>query len=470
MGQIEKQLKGKVVFKHETEAVWHTSNNGGPVEYVPAAGEKVLYDRDAKHDYTRIKYGDGTHIVAELPFSTEQPDWSQTDTKAIDHIKNKPPVTLDENGKLNIGDHNAQGVYIFSDHPTIELHRDGGEESLKLGSDGDSHWASENNIAIRSSGGEYPIDDYYLGLTIDGKKDVLRLETVSAGGSGDKSVELSIEELASMKNEIGAKANAFGNANATTYTTKYGPAYGGINTTSTGQASTAIGAGVTACSDGAFAAGVLTIAGNPESYTDAKYSGQGAAAFGISNPSQGKFGARGMASFVAGYNTYAKANATAAFGDSTKALGEASFAAGYFTIAEGNQSFATGRQTQALGNSSAAFGKETVAHAQASGALVAGLRCQAYVDGAIVLGDNLVGTQNTSNIGQVILGRYNKIETNSTDVLVVGCGTSANDRKNGFAIDANGNSTFGGTITVDGETFTAADIRKMKAFLATIAD
>lgn len=219
MGQIEKQLKGKVVFKHETEAVWHTSNNGGPVEYVPAAGEKVLYDRDSNHDYTRIKYGDGTHIVAELPFSTEQPDWLQTDETAIDHIKNKPPVAFDENGELNIGDHNAQGVYIFSDHPTIELCRADTEESLKLGSDGDSHWASENNIAIRSSGGEYPIDDYYLGLTIDGKKDVLRLETVSASGSDDKSVELSIEELASMKNEIGAKAIANNKADKTVATT-----------------------------------------------------------------------------------------------------------------------------------------------------------------------------------------------------------------------------------------------------------
>jgi hypothetical protein len=31
MGQITKQIKGKIVFKHETEADWHTSNNGGPV-------------------------------------------------------------------------------------------------------------------------------------------------------------------------------------------------------------------------------------------------------------------------------------------------------------------------------------------------------------------------------------------------------------------------------------------------------
>lgn len=31
MGQILKQVKGKIVFKHETETVWHTGNEGGPV-------------------------------------------------------------------------------------------------------------------------------------------------------------------------------------------------------------------------------------------------------------------------------------------------------------------------------------------------------------------------------------------------------------------------------------------------------
>jgi hypothetical protein len=32
MGQKTiKELKGKIVFKHETETVWHTGNEGGPV-------------------------------------------------------------------------------------------------------------------------------------------------------------------------------------------------------------------------------------------------------------------------------------------------------------------------------------------------------------------------------------------------------------------------------------------------------
>jgi hypothetical protein len=31
-------------------------------------GEKVLYDPDETYSYTRVKYGDGIRIVAELPF------------------------------------------------------------------------------------------------------------------------------------------------------------------------------------------------------------------------------------------------------------------------------------------------------------------------------------------------------------------------------------------------------------------
>jgi hypothetical protein len=56
MGQI-KQLKGKIIFKHETEEDWAQSS------YVPDFGEKVLYDPDNLHSYTRVKYGDGEKTV-----------------------------------------------------------------------------------------------------------------------------------------------------------------------------------------------------------------------------------------------------------------------------------------------------------------------------------------------------------------------------------------------------------------------
>ena len=71
MGQKIKQVKGKVLAKHETEAVWDESNYGAGVAYAPELGEKVIYDPDDQHPYPRVKYGDGINIVKYLPFSID---------------------------------------------------------------------------------------------------------------------------------------------------------------------------------------------------------------------------------------------------------------------------------------------------------------------------------------------------------------------------------------------------------------
>lgn len=59
----EKNISSRVVFKHDIEANWKLATN-----FTPKAGELILYDPDAKHDYTRIKLGDGSTKVNELPF------------------------------------------------------------------------------------------------------------------------------------------------------------------------------------------------------------------------------------------------------------------------------------------------------------------------------------------------------------------------------------------------------------------
>lgn len=66
MGQITKQIKGKIIFKHETEADWKLSS------YVPDEGEQVIYDPDAFHPSPRIKIGDGKKVVDALPFTTAE--------------------------------------------------------------------------------------------------------------------------------------------------------------------------------------------------------------------------------------------------------------------------------------------------------------------------------------------------------------------------------------------------------------
>lgn len=86
MGDIAKTIKGKIIFKHETESDWAQSS------YVPALGEKVLYDPDSSYSYTRVKYGDGKTTVSELPFSNLQADWGETDESSSAFIIGKPEI------------------------------------------------------------------------------------------------------------------------------------------------------------------------------------------------------------------------------------------------------------------------------------------------------------------------------------------------------------------------------------------
>lgn len=66
MGQITKQIKGIIIFKHKKEADWKESS------YVPDEGEQIIYDPDASHPSPRIKIGDGEQVADALPFTTAE--------------------------------------------------------------------------------------------------------------------------------------------------------------------------------------------------------------------------------------------------------------------------------------------------------------------------------------------------------------------------------------------------------------
>lgn len=64
----EKNISSRVVFKHDIEANWKLATN-----FTPKAGELILYDPSPNdinypYDYTRIKLGDGSTKVNDLPF------------------------------------------------------------------------------------------------------------------------------------------------------------------------------------------------------------------------------------------------------------------------------------------------------------------------------------------------------------------------------------------------------------------
>ncbi len=62
----EKNIKARVVHKHDVESNWLLATN-----FVPKQGEIIVYDKDESYDYERFKIGDGVALVSALPFATD---------------------------------------------------------------------------------------------------------------------------------------------------------------------------------------------------------------------------------------------------------------------------------------------------------------------------------------------------------------------------------------------------------------
>lgn len=54
-------------YKHKTEEEW----NATP-EFIPEAGEIIVYDADINHSVPRLKVGDGVQTINQLPFTDEE--------------------------------------------------------------------------------------------------------------------------------------------------------------------------------------------------------------------------------------------------------------------------------------------------------------------------------------------------------------------------------------------------------------
>lgn len=116
MGEIiNKKIKGKIIFKHETEEHWLLS------DYVPEDGEMVLYDEDATHEYKRTKYGDGIRKVRDLPFAPES-EWdyviTQLDNFTTDSLAKMSGRVLVKNVEGSI---NRVHVTLHKDITTLEF-------------------------------------------------------------------------------------------------------------------------------------------------------------------------------------------------------------------------------------------------------------------------------------------------------------------------------------------------------------
>lgn len=77
----EKNIKSRIVHKHDTELNWNKATN-----FIPKQGEIIIYDIDSNHSYERFKIGDGITKVNNLPFA---------DANKVDKISGKGLSTND---------------------------------------------------------------------------------------------------------------------------------------------------------------------------------------------------------------------------------------------------------------------------------------------------------------------------------------------------------------------------------------
>lgn len=80
----EKTLNTRIQHKHDTAANWQKATS-----FVPKEGEIIIYDKDANYSYQRIKIGDGTRTVTDLPFIITKPDWNENDETSPAYVKNR---------------------------------------------------------------------------------------------------------------------------------------------------------------------------------------------------------------------------------------------------------------------------------------------------------------------------------------------------------------------------------------------
>ena len=80
-----KRISTRVQNKHDTEANWNKATN-----FIPLAGELIVYDADSTHTYQRFKIGDGKTAVSSLPF--------------LHTVRTGGDVTVDSSGNITVND------------------------------------------------------------------------------------------------------------------------------------------------------------------------------------------------------------------------------------------------------------------------------------------------------------------------------------------------------------------------------
>ena len=134
----------------------------------------------------------------------------------------------------------------------------------------------------------------------------------------------------------------------------------------------------------------------------------------------------GNYAFASGYNSLATGNHSLSMGYQSLATGQQSIAMGVYSTATNNRAVAIGQFSVALGASSIALGDNSVAKKENSRAFGYGtIACKNY---------------------QTVIGYLNEEDT--TNIFVIGAGSTEKSRKNVFTVDANGYVRMGNRLHI----------------------
>lgn len=98
----EKNINSRIQHKHDIEANWLKATN-----FIPKAGELIIYDVDATHTEPRLKIGNGTTSVNDLPFAGDSS--KVTDTKVTQN------AAITTNGEYPVILGNTTGIEEVTD-------------------------------------------------------------------------------------------------------------------------------------------------------------------------------------------------------------------------------------------------------------------------------------------------------------------------------------------------------------------
>lgn len=162
----EKQIKARFQQKHDIEANWNLA-----VNFIPKAGEIIIYDPDANYNYSRLKIGDGVTSVNQLNFVIDENDnavkyieQTLTEEQQVQARTNIGAISMEEVEEL-LGIENEEEFSVTGEVVQLDLDIEPGTELNVVSKiQRDSTWGESNKLVLHQVSGDNFVDlSSYLG-------------------------------------------------------------------------------------------------------------------------------------------------------------------------------------------------------------------------------------------------------------------------------------------------------------------